>query len=78
MGNVSYTVTEFVTEDQKVWGIKGTDFATGESFEIKRAGSDFEAVSNITEKLNRNQVSLCHFYDVVRDASYEASVLALG
>lgn len=76
--NISYSVTEHNAGEEKVWGIKGTDFSTGESFEIKRAGFDFKTVSELSEKLNRNQVSLSHFYDVVRDTIYEASVLAIG
>ena len=37
----------------------------------------FRSVSSLIEKLNKDEVSLLHFYDIVRDVVYEASVLAI-
>lgn len=72
-----YRITEFCGEGEKVFGISGKNILTGETFEIKRVSSDRNTVEELAEKLNKSEVSLSHCYDVVRDAVYEASVLAI-
>ncbi len=72
-----YKITEFCGKGEKVFGIFGKDILTQETFGIKKVSADFNTVAALVEKLNRNEVSLTHFYDVVRDAVYEASVLAV-
>ena len=72
-----YRITEFCGGGEKVFGIGGKNILTGETFEIKRVSSDRNTVEELAEKLNKNEVSLSHCYDVVRDTVYEASVLAI-
>lgn len=72
-----YHITEFSEENEKAFGIMGKNTITGDTFEIKRISPDLTAVSSLIEKLNKDEVSLLHFYDIVRDAVYEASVLAI-
>lgn len=72
-----YHITEFSEENEKVFGIMGKNTITGDTFEIKRISSNLKAVSSLIEKLNKDEVSLLHFYDIVRDVVYEASVLAI-
>ena len=55
----------------------GKNTITGDTFEIKRISPNLKAVSSLIEKLNKDEVSLLHFYDIVRDVVYEASVLAI-
>ena len=72
-----YHITEFSEENEKVFGIMGKNTITGDTFEIKRISPNLKAVSSLIEKLNKDEVSLLHFYDIVRDVVYEASVLAI-
>ena len=72
-----YHITEFSEENEKVLGIMGKNTITGDTFEIKRISPNLKAVSSLIEKLNKDEVSLLHFYDIVRDVVYEASVLAI-
>ena len=72
-----YHITEFSEENEKVFGIMGKNAITGDTFEIKRISPNLKAVSSLIEKLNKDEVSLLHFYDIVRDVVYEASVLAI-
>lgn len=72
-----YHITEFSEENEKVFGIMGKNTITGDIFEIKRISPNLKAVSSLIEKLNKDEVSLLHFYDIVRDVVYEASVLAI-
>ena len=72
-----YHITEFSEENEKVFGIMGKNIITGDTFEIKRISPNLKAVSSLIEKLNKDEVSLLHFYDIVRDVVYEASVLAI-
>lgn len=76
------TITEYwVIENHKdgevMFGITGKNILTKETFEIGFIGSDRKLVDRLAEKLNRNDVSLSHFYDVVRDFVYENSVLVM-
>lgn len=76
------TMTEYwVIEDHKdgevMFGITGKNILTKETFEIGFIGNDRKLVDRLAEKLNRNDVSLSHFYDVVRDFVYENSVLVM-
>ncbi len=76
------TMTEYwVIENHKngevMFGITGKNILTKETFEIGFIGSDRKLVDRLAEKLNRNDVSLSHFYDVVRDFVYENSVLVM-
>ena len=72
-----YHITEFSEENEKVFGIMGKNTITGDTFKIKRISPNLKAVSSLIEKLNKDEVSLLHFYDIVRDVVYEASVLAI-
>ena len=72
-----YHITEFSEENEKVFRIMGKNTITGDTFEIKRISPNLKAVSSLIEKLNKDEVSLLHFYDIVRDVVYEASVLAI-
>ena len=72
-----YHITEFSEENEKVFGIMGKNTITVDTFEIKRISPNLKAVSSLIEKLNKDEVSLLHFYDIVRDVVYEASVLAI-
>ena len=72
-----YHITEFSEENEKVFGIMGKNTITGDTFEIKRISPNLKAVSSLIEKLNKDEVSLLHFYDIVSDVVYEASVLAI-
>ena len=72
-----YHITEFSEENEKVFVIMGKNTITGDTFEIKRISPNLKAVSSLIEKLNKDEVSLLHFYDIVRDVVYEASVLAI-
>ena len=49
------------------FGIFGKEETTGETFIIKEISSDRKTVFKIEEILNKNEVSLCHAKDVIRD-----------
>ncbi len=72
-----YRITEICDGGEKAFGISGKNTLTEETFEIKRVSSDRNTVKELADKLNKSEVSLSHCYDVVRDAVYEASVLAI-
>lgn len=72
-----YRITEFCGGGEKAFGIIGKNILTDETFEIKRVSPDQKIVASLVDKLNKNMVSLLHFYDVVRDLIYEISLLAI-
>ena len=67
----------FAAEVKKRLVLSGKNILTDETFEIKRVSPDQKIVASLVDKLNKNMVSLLHFYDVVRDLIYEISLLAI-
>ncbi len=69
---VNYEVTNKIMDNRlfgsgEVYGIKGIDMSTGDTFEAERVSFDKVFTEKIVSILTDNQVSVLHAKDVIKD-----------